>query len=66
MDKLRKTDSTLDRGLKSSGEQQGKPTVPLNDASSANLSEEWQLAAIGADRSSFMRCGGGNLCNETK
>lgn len=32
----------------------------------SSLDETWQTASVGNDRTSFMRCGGGNKCNEAK
>lgn len=34
------------------------------DISKVMRTKNWQKVPVGTDRSSFMRCGGGPLCNE--
>jgi len=41
-------------------------TDSILPSDSSTVSADWQQAEIGSDRTSFMRCGGGNLCNESK
>jgi len=45
---------------------QQPPPVDEQVSMANAVPDGWTVAAIGADRSSFMRCGGGPLCNEAK
>lgn len=55
-----------DRELRdvSEGEHGVKGNNEVVEATVTTRDELWETATVGHDRSSFMRCGGGRLCNE--